>query len=117
MSTVRIESPTILMDRDAYIPKDENMTLIYKHSYGTMDLLGAQIEIFKDGEYRILNACFESVSLESLPDVTVGSLHTIVSFNKKIEISDDNQFDMYTKTYKIVIRTTDNPRPEDLFYF
>ena len=90
------------------------MNIVYNHSYGNEDLLGAHITIYKhkntDNKYTI-NAEFSSFYTEHIP-----ILKTTYNVILCKEAQTEDEEEMIIKKYTITILAHDNPPPEELFY-
>lgn len=88
--------------------------LVYKYSYGDIDLLGALIKIYKIGytdEY-IVEAEFTSFEMNVQP--TYYTTHTVVSYDKEESVDDEQ---LTTIKHKLNIIAHLNPPPETIVKF
>jgi len=88
------------------------MDLVYKYSYGTEDVLGASIQIYKEvNNYYNLVAEFITCNLETQPKIT--TIYKVISRDEVEEV--DELQHMIIKKYDIKILANCNPPPEKLF--
>lgn len=88
------------------------MEIIYKHNYGTEDLLGAQIKICKHkttNKYMIY-AQFYAFDESVLP--TIKTTYDVIFHKTKINT---NEMNIIVKTCDITLLAPNNPPPENLF--
>lgn len=85
--------------------------LIYNYSYGTEDILAADIKIYKqkNNKYELI-AEFTLFDEISLP--TIKTTYKILTFEKNKNCDEEG---LIIITYKIKILCVSNPRPEKLF--
>jgi hypothetical protein len=95
------------------------MELIYKHVYGSEDILSGNIIIYKENSEYTLYAEFTVFDKKLLPNIK--SIYKILTYeineivvNKEIT-GNDVANELLTIKYKIKILVTNNPKPEDLF--
>jgi len=90
------------------------MELIYKYSYGSEDLLGACIKIFKYQEHNdiyTIEACFNTFYDMAIP--IIKSNYVIMEYKEETSI---DEIQMITKNINMKILACCNPPPEKLFY-
>ena len=84
--------------------------LIYRYSYGTEDILGAEIKIYKEENFEYtLIAEFTLFNKIALPKIK--TIYKILIYEEK----EQEEHGLITVKYKIKILAIGNPRPEKLF--
>ena len=85
------------------------MELIYKHVYGSEDILSGIITIYKVNSEFTLYAEFTLFDKKLLPNIE--SIYKILSYAK----NENDDHELFTINYKIKILGINNPKPEELF--
>jgi hypothetical protein len=99
---------------DSSVINDNPIELIYKYSYGSEDLLGACIKIFKyqqNNDIYTIEACFNTFYEIAIP--IIKSNYVIMKYKEETSI---DEIQMITKNINITILAHCNPPPEKLFY-